>query len=316
MILRGIDFGNVLIGSGTQGFFGEGYWFHRLLRLNFIGTTFVSKTTTLHRRKGNMPLFKDGITPEEWMPKCIRVYPMKGLILNSVSLSGPGAYDLFARGLWQRREKPFFISFMSARSTPEEREYELLMFGDLFRRYLSNSNFKASVGLEVSLSCPNVGLNPSELTKEATSVLDDAAYLGIPVVLNFNPTVPVDFVAEIAKHPACDAISIANTVPWGELPELIDWKKLFGTDVSPLAELDGGGLSGWPLLPIVAGVVRKVRELGVTKPIIAGGGIMRRKDVDILVDAGAEAIKVAASISMLRWWRLKGVIRHANHILP
>jgi hypothetical protein len=61
MILRGIDFGNALGGSGVQGFFGEGYRIHEMMPFppDFMGMTFVAKTATLHERKGNMPLNSD-----------------------------------------------------------------------------------------------------------------------------------------------------------------------------------------------------------------------------------------------------------------
>ena len=45
---RVADFGPVWGASGVQGFFGEGYWFHRWVPgLSFDGCTFVAKTTTL-----------------------------------------------------------------------------------------------------------------------------------------------------------------------------------------------------------------------------------------------------------------------------
>ena len=114
MILRGIDFGCVHGASGVQGFFGEGYWFHKvpIIGPNFNGMTFVAKTTTLNAREGNMPL-KSDYTPRDMFPKCVVVKPLSGVVLNAVGLSGPGAKALLDTGLWQRRsKKPFFISFI------------------------------------------------------------------------------------------------------------------------------------------------------------------------------------------------------------
>ena len=111
MRLREINFGPVLDGSGVEGFFGEGYWFHKFLRplgLNFNGCAFVAKTATLKPRKGNMPLKDDGITPKELKPKCVKVKLFKGVALNAVGLSGPGAIALFEDGRWQKRTRPFF----------------------------------------------------------------------------------------------------------------------------------------------------------------------------------------------------------------
>ena len=52
MKLRGIEFGSVIGASGIQGFFGEGYPYHRYPKLlfprsfKFDGMTFTAKTTS------------------------------------------------------------------------------------------------------------------------------------------------------------------------------------------------------------------------------------------------------------------------------
>ena len=83
--------------------------------------------------------------------------------------------------------------------------------------------------------------------------------------------------------------------------------------MSPLAHLGGGGLSGKPLLPIVAEWVLNARKLGIEKPINAGGGILSPDDVDVLKSAGASSVSVS-SAAILRGWRVKKIIRRANEI--
>ena len=190
MILRGIDFGYVLTSAGARNFFGEGYWFHRLWpwsMMDFTGSTFVTKTITLNARPGNMPLCQDQLSPREFFPKCVKVYWRKGLVLNAVGLSGPGAKWLFAAGTWQKIESPFFISFMAVSAELKERREELWQFVELFSRELSK--FKAKVGLEINFSCPNVGLKSEKLLDEVQEALTIAARLNIPLVPNFNPLV-------------------------------------------------------------------------------------------------------------------------------
>ena len=110
LILQGIDYGPVQAASGAQGWFGEGYWYHKWVPgLNWKGCTFVSKTTTLHARKGNMEVDERG-RAKRLLPKCIVVKMRKGVVLNSVGLSGPGAEALFMMGGLQRRMRPFFLS--------------------------------------------------------------------------------------------------------------------------------------------------------------------------------------------------------------
>ncbi|HYE59872.1 MAG TPA: hypothetical protein VEA18_01670, partial [Candidatus Kapabacteria bacterium] len=88
-------FGRVWDASGVRNFDGNAWWYHSFMPgLDFSGATFVAKTTTIDPRKGNMPLKKDGITPRDLFPSCIKVYPRKGIALNAVGLSGHGAEAL------------------------------------------------------------------------------------------------------------------------------------------------------------------------------------------------------------------------------
>lgn len=311
MRLRGIEFGPVLDASGVRGFFGEGYPYHRWLRpfgLDFTGSTFVAKTTTLFARAGNMPL-NDDLSPQEAKPRCIVVKPGKGITLNAVGLSGPGATALLRTRRWQRHPQPFFLSFMSTADTADGRLEELSIFVRLLRGYLPE--FLSPVGLQLNFSCPNVGLHPEDAEREVLDGLDVASPLGIPLMPKFSVVTPVDVAAAVSRHPSCDALCVSNTVPWGALPHRIDWKALFGTDVSPLARFGGGGLSGRPLLPIVRDWLRGARCRGIGIPINAGGGILSPGDATGLLDEGAASVFIG-SMTMLRPWRVRDVIRAAH----
>lgn len=311
MRLRGIDFGPVLDASGVRGFFGEGYAHHALWKpfgLRFSGSTFVAKTTTFAPRAGNMPL-GDDLRPRQLKPGCVVVKFGKGVTLNAVGLSGPGAKALFERGLWQRRADPFFISFMSVAPTMTERLAELGAFVMEFGRHLPA--FEAPVGLQMNFSCPNVGIAHGGLVEEVAWSLRLASMLDVPLMPKFNALLPVEAAAEIAALPYCDGICVSNTLPWGTLPERIDWKQLFGSDVSPLAKFGGGGLSGAPLLPLTAEWVARARSAGIRTPINAGGGIMSRADVETLRDTGADSVFIG-SVAILRPWRVHSLIRHAH----
>jgi len=313
MRLHGTDF-SILDASGVEGFFGEGYLHHKLLgpfRPNFKGCTFVAKTTTLNARQGNMPLHENSIVPKEWIPKSVKVYFRKGIMLNAVGLSGPGAKFLFECGKWQERTEPFFISFMSVEKTFEERMAELANFVMLFHKHLPN--FKAKVGLQINFSCPNVGLETEELIEEVSGSLEIASHLGIPLMPKFNVLAPPKAVKVIASHFACDAICVSNTIQWGKLPKKINWKQLFGTEISPLAQFGGGGLSGRPLLPLVIDwLIRAWRE-GIRKPICAGGGILSPDDLGFLYHAGASCAFIG-SVATLRPWRVAKIIKRAHQI--
>jgi dihydroorotate dehydrogenase len=317
MNLHGIEFGRVLGASGVQGFFGEGYWYHRPWKpfgLRFDGMTFVAKTTTLFARQGNMPLNADGITPTERLPKCIVVKPWKGVALNSVGLSGPGALRLLDAGRWQSRTAPFLISFMSVQPTMPERHEELRQFVALLASSLPR--FKAAIGLQINFSCSNVGIHHEGLALEIESALMTAGRLGVPLVPKLAVTAAPALAERLGRNAYCAAICVSNTIPWGSYPDRIDWQKLFGSETSPLASVGGGGLSGAPLLPFVIEWVRAARVAGYRKPFIVGGGILSLADVRRLVsEAGVDLTRDAVSlgsIAFLRPWRVRGIIRAVN----
>lgn len=316
MKLRGVEFGGVFVASGTLNFFGEGWRFHKLYRrlfrkgFNFDDATFVSKTTTLNERKGNMALDAN-LQPLSLFPDCVRVYPFRGVVLNSVGLSGPGAESLFSRGLWQAKTEPFFISFMSVEATKEQRVEEAKSFANIFAKKLPD--FSTRMGLELNISCPNLSHCPLSLIDDAVDQLQPFSGLNIPKILKVNALTPIEAIVRIAASGLCDAILVSNTIPWGQLPDKIDWRGIFGSTVSPLRHLGGGGLSGYPLLPIVAQWIFEAKDKGVSVPIIGGGGILRASDVDYLHANGADAVSIG-TVAIIRPWRVKGIIERARQL--
>jgi len=314
MQLHGINFGSIANSSGARGWYGEGYAFHKLWRpfgLDYSGSTFVAKTTTLNGRPGNMPL-NSRYQPKELIPKCIVVRFKAGVTLNAVGLSGPPARELFKKGLWQQIDKPFFLSFMSTESNPRSRTEELRQFIDLLGEQLAS--FKAKPGLQINFSCPNINLNPSELIKEIDHALELAGQLGIPLIPKLSAIAPIAAVLSASQHPNFSALCMSNTIPWGQLPDKINWLKLFGSPVSPLRKRgfqQDGGLSGKPLLPIVCDWIKHARDSGLDKPIIGCGGILHPVDVKTMIQAGANSIEIGC-VSILRPWRVQAIIRQAQ----
>lgn len=313
MKIRKIEFGDVFMGAGTQNFFGEGWPFHRYYKhipgFSFNGITFISKTATMRERAGNMKL-KTNLQPVNLFPDCIKTYFLKGIMLNAVGLSGPGADALLKKGGWQKRTLPFLISFMAIGDSrgyriAEAREFSLLI--DKHRH-----EFNTGFGLEVNLSCPNAGHDTEKLAREASELLEILRKTELPISVKMNVLIKPELAKKLTDSRMCDAITVSNTIPYGQLPELIDWKRTFGAE-SPLKKYGGGGLSGWPLLPIVTKWVKEARSIGIDAPIIAGGGIQKKEDVNILKDAGASAVSIC-SAAVLRPWRVQGIIDYANEL--
>lgn len=190
-ILQGIDFGPVWCASGARGWFGEGYWFHKWVPgLDWTGSTFVAKTTTLEPRKGNMPLKSDW-TPRGLIPRGIVVWPVAGAALNAVGLSGPGAEALFETGRWQAWPDPFFLSFMAVGETREDRVVEAREFAKLLRCHLDH--FHAPVGLQVNLSCVSAG----------TRVLTQGGYFRIADLAQDKTQILTEYGRGAASGGAC-----------------------------------------------------------------------------------------------------------------
>lgn len=312
MKLRGIDFGNVLGASGVQGFFGEGYWFHKmwhLFGLNFDGMTFVAKTATLLPRKGNMPLTRH-YTPAVPFPGCVKAKPLRGVMLNSVGLSNPGLGALLGTGEWQKRTKPFLLSIMSLADTPKKRLEELRLMVETIG--FAKDSFSAPFGLQINLSCPNTGHDPRELIGESSKVLEIAASLGVPVMPKYSiASAPIQAVRELNDHSGCDGICVSNTLPFGW--QGVDWQSVWGSKTSPLAKLGGGGLSGKTLCPLVCEWIARLRGAGFTKPINGGGGILCPQDAECYHDAGASSVFLG-TVAVLRPWRVKAIINQANDL--
>lgn len=319
----------VLAASGLMNFFGEGYWYHRWYQLltmgafSFEGMRLVTKTTTLNPRKGNMPLQEDGVTPQERKPKCIWAstpFIGKGLTLNAVGLSGPGLETLLDAGVWQSWTTPFWISFMSVAPSESVRYHEVNDFVMMMRR--RKDEFQAPFGIQYNGSCPNQkGVSTEEAVAESFAHLDLLAELEVPVMYKLSVTTTPEQAKPMTEHPVLSALCVSNTVPFGKLPDRIDWHALFGVDRSeeigpihsPIFKDVGmsGGLSGPPLFPILVDWVRQARQIGINTHINAGGGIFSRQDVRTIKSVGANSISLG-SVAIHRPWRVRGMIQEAQ----
>jgi dihydroorotate dehydrogenase len=321
MKLKEINVGKVFAASGTLNFFGNGWWYHFWYKLLFPGfrklkeCTFISKTTTWYPRTGNMSLRKN-LQPKALLPDCIKVYPFKGIALNSVGLSGPGAEALFASQVWQKMEKPFFISFMPVGAHLLDRYKETKKFINLFKK--ESSKFNAPVGIQVNISCPNTerklpDSEDSSMTVETITILKEFAKLNVPIDLKVNVFFNIDLLKTIDERKLCDVITMSNTIPFGSECTEIDWTNLFPDGISPIKKYGGGGLSGKVILPVVLRKIKEMRYAGIKMPIKGGGGIMCPNDVDKMKAVGADAIEFA-TVAMLRPWRVKKIIKRAEEI--
>jgi dihydroorotate dehydrogenase len=305
--------------SGVQNFFGDWkdkYWYHKplaLIGMWLLWLTFVAKTSTLFGRPGNMPLEDDGVTPKELVPKCIVVKWRKRVVLNAVGLSGRGLKFLLDQNRWQKRREDFFISLMSVAPNIEERVEETRQSVRMLVDRLSE--FKAHVGAQQNVSCPNVGAKYSNIVAEAHALLDVYDEVDpdqkITVAVKVAPTISPEEGVQIMRHPRCRALCVGNTLPFGELANEVDYVDLFGSTESPLKArgfAQAGGLSGKPLQKIVNRLVREIRRLGGTKHINVCGGILGWRSALMALLSGGDSIAIGVCPILSPWGVLPAIV--------
>lgn len=315
MLLHGVEYGNVLNTSGARNIDGSGWPHHSLVPgLRWEGSTFVARTVTADENMGNMPMEKDGRTPRELLPKCIKVYFTIPATLNAVGLSNPGLEAVLDTGCWQRRTEPFGISLMAINPDLERRYDELKLCRDLLGPRLGE--FKAPFFIQLNVSCGNTQIGQrSHFIAETVHSCEILSELGRPITPKINVFAEPSHVAIVNQHPACAGFVDSNAIRWDDLAKIgIDVRKVFGTDVSPLKAFGGGALSGPLLHKPVCDHIKRLRDAGVTKLIIKEGGTLTTKQTDEAMTAGADAVGLGC-VAILRPWTVASLIEESNLVV-
>jgi dihydroorotate dehydrogenase len=313
----------IQMGAGTAGF-GAGYWFHFLPGLKhwydplYDGQiTFVSKTLTAHPHAGNTPLMGRGFgyTPKEFKPKAIRAYPVSGALINNVALSNPGAREVLAHGGLFARTEPFFVSFAAVKATRKERMRECEWFARTFMDLQwQHGRVGTPMGLQINL-CPNADVTHEDALAEVPEMLDILSVIEGPKAVKVSLMSSPSRVKAIHDHHVCDALCVTNSLPLRNLSRFPRLYDRFARDTV----LGGGSLSGRPLLLPLIAWLKEQSERGITKPVIAGGGILSADDVARVVEGGllrkgVDAVSIA-SAAVLRPWNIRSIVAEANRLL-
>ncbi len=323
MVLRNIIFPCALGASGVQGFFGDPYYpeyKHSAILKNVFGDIFknmgfVAKTATIDLNPGNVRL-TGNFRFKHFLPDAIIPMPFKGAVLNAVGLSNPGFDNLLSWGIWQHKGEPFMLSFMAIRKTKEERLKEAREFVVLMQKHVRK--FMSKWALQVNFSCPNTGHDLKNLIAESDEILNILSELDVPLIPKINPVMTPELAHEMLENEHVDALCFSNSLPWGEFPDMIDWRKYSEHGRSPLAlrGYPNGGLSGAPIFPVVRMWLEKFSNINPnTKPIIAGGGVTSRSDVKTLAMFPSISAISIGSAAMVRPWKVKDIIDECYNCL-
>lgn len=260
---RGLVLPNpILVASGT---FGYGIEYGDVVDIEALGGI-CCKGTTLRPRVGNP-------TP--------RVTETPGGMLNSIGLQNPGVDAVIAKyaTTWERWRVPVIVNV--AGESVED-------YVEVVRRL---DGIPGIAGIELNISCPNVGRGGLQFAIDADAAAGVTAAVrratDLPLLVKLSPNVAdVRPIARAIADAGADALTAVNT---------LSGIAVAGSRSKPLLGNIYGGLSGPAIKPVALRVVYEVSQV-VDIPIIAIGGITGLDDVLDFFAVGAVAVQVGTAI--------------------
>ncbi|HET9851465.1 MAG TPA: dihydroorotate dehydrogenase [Candidatus Limnocylindrales bacterium] len=260
---RGLVLANpILVASGT---FGYGTEYADVVEVQRLGAI-CCKGTTLRPRTGNP-------TP--------RVTETPGGMLNSIGLQNPGidaVIDKYA-STWAGWKVPVIVNVAGE---------SIADFSEVARRL---DGLPGVAGIELNISCPNVGKGGIQfaIDAEAAGAVTAAVRRAtdLPLLVKLSPNVAdIRPIARAIADAGADALTAINT--------------LSGIAVAPdrARPLLGniyGGLSGPSVKPVALRIVYEVSQV-VDIPVVAIGGVTELADVLDFLAVGAVAVQVGTAI--------------------
>ena len=260
---RGLVLANpILVASGT---FGYGVEYGDVVDVQRLGAI-CCKGTTLRPRVGNP-------TP--------RVTETPGGMLNSIGLQNPGVdavIDKYA-STWSGWRVPVIVNVAGE---------SIADFTEVARRL---DGVPGVAGIELNISCPNVGKGGIQfaIDAEAAGAVTAAVRRAteLPLLVKLSPNVAdVRPIARAIADAGADALTAINT--------------LSGIAVAtgrerPLLGNIYGGLSGPAIKPVALRIVYEVSQV-VDIPVVAIGGVTELADVLDYLAVGAVAVQVGTAI--------------------
>jgi dihydroorotate dehydrogenase (NAD+) catalytic subunit len=260
---RGLRLENpILVASGT---FGYGIEYGDVVEIERLGAI-CCKGTTLRPRIGNP-------TP--------RVTETPGGMLNSIGLQNPGVDAVVKKytGTWSSWRVPVIVNVAGE---------SIADFTEVARRL---DGVPGVAGIELNISCPNVGKGGIQfaIDAEAAGAVTAAVrrVTDLPLLVKLSPNVAdVRPIARAIADAGADALTAINTLSGIAVAPSRD---------RPLLGNTYGGLSGPAIKPVALRVVYEVSQV-VDIPVVAIGGVTELADVLDFLAVGAVAVQVGTAI--------------------
>jgi dihydroorotate dehydrogenase (NAD+) catalytic subunit len=260
---RGLRLENpILVASGT---FGYGIEYGDVVDVQRLGAI-CCKGTTLRPRIGNP-------TP--------RVTETPGGMLNSIGLQNPGVDAVIEKyaATWSGWRVPVIVNVAGE---------SIADFTEVARRL---DGVPGIAGIELNISCPNVGKGGIQfaIDAEAAGAVTAAVRRAteLPLLVKLSPNVAdVRPIARAIADAGADALTAINT---------LSGIAVAASRERPLLGNVYGGLSGPAIKPVALRVVYEVSQV-VDIPVVAIGGVTELADVLDYLAVGAVAVQVGTAI--------------------
>ena len=260
---RGLVLQNpILVASGT---FGYGVEYGDVVEVDRLGAI-CCKGTTLKPRVGN-------ITP--------RVTETPGGMLNSIGLQNPGVDAVIAKyaGAWTGWKTAVIVNV--AGESVED-------YVEVVRRL---DGVPGVAGIELNISCPNVGKGGLQFAIDAEAAASVTAAVrratDLPLLVKLSPNVAdIRPIARAIEGAGADALTAINT---------LSGIAVAPSRAKPLLGNIYGGLSGPAIKPVALRIVYEVAQV-VDIPVVAIGGVTDLSDVLDFLAVGAAAVQVGTAI--------------------
>jgi dihydroorotate dehydrogenase (NAD+) catalytic subunit len=260
---RGLRLANpILVASGT---FGYGVEYGDVVDVQRLGAI-CCKGTTLRPRVGNP-------TP--------RVTETPGGMLNSIGLQNPGVdavIDKYA-ATWSGWRVPVIVNVAGE---------SIADYVEVTRRL---DGVPGIAGIELNISCPNVGKGGIQVAIDAEAAGAVTAAVGratdLPLLVKLSPNVAdVRPIARAIADAGADALTAINT---------LSGIAVGPSRARPLLGNIYGGLSGPAIKPVALRIVYEASQV-VDIPVVAIGGVTELADVLDYLAVGAVAVQVGTAI--------------------
>ncbi len=260
---RGLVLPNpILVASGT---FGYGIEYGDVVDVNRLGGI-CCKGTTLKPRIGNPPP---------------RVTETPGGMLNSIGLQNPGVDAVIEKyaDVWATWRAPVLVN-VAGESVHD--------YVEVARRL---DGVPGVAGIELNISCPNVGQGGLQFAIDAGAAGEVTAAVrrvtDLPLLVKLSPNVAdIRPIARAIADAGADALTAINTLSGIAVGPRRD---------RPLLGNIYGGLSGPAIKPVALRIVYEAVQ-AVSIPVIAIGGVTELADVLDFLAVGAVAVQVGTAI--------------------